>query len=168
MRKIPVQEITKRIDPIVELEQNWAVLSAGDADEMDAMTVAWGGMGNVWWKHTVTLYIRPQRATRAFMDKQGRYALTFFDDGKQAMQVLGTRSLKDDPDKIRESGLTPVQIDGVPAFAEGRYVLILKTLYRQQMTRESFLDPSFGDQNYPEDDWSWIYIAEIEAAYERN
>lgn len=58
--------------------------------------------------------------------------------------------------------------DGVPAFAEGRYILILKTLYRQQMTRESFVDPAFGAQNDPGDDWSWICIAEIEAAYERN
>lgn len=48
MKRIPDGEITRKIDPIAGLGQNWAVLSAGDEKKMDAMTIAWGGIGNVW------------------------------------------------------------------------------------------------------------------------
>lgn len=165
-KKLEISEITKRIDPIKEMEQCWALLTAEADGKVNTMTVAWGAMGNVWWKPTVIMYVRPQRYTKEFMDKAGRFTLTFFDDRKKEMTYLGSTSGRDVPNKIAKSGLHSAEIDEQPTFEEAKYVLCCKTLYRQPMKREDFIDPAFGDKNYPDNDWSEIYIAEIEAAYE--
>jgi len=165
-KKIEIGEIAKKVDPIVWMESNWGLVTAESDGKINTMTVAWGAFGNVWWKKTVILYIRPQRYTKEFIDKDERFTLTFFEGRKKEMTYLGSNSGRDIPDKIERSGLHAVDIDGQPTFEEGRYVLLLKTLYQQPMEQTCFADPAFGRENYPDKDYSEIYIAEIESAYE--
>ena len=165
-RRMEISELTKRIDPVVWMESNWGLVTAKAEGKVNAMTVAWGAFGNVWWKKTVILYIRPQRCTKELMDREGHFTLTFFAGHKKEMTYLGSNSGRDVPDKIERAGLHTAELEGQPTFEEGRYVLILKTLYRQPMEQQCFADPALGMENYPDKDYSEIYIAEIEAAYE--
>lgn len=41
------------------------------------MTASWGGIGVIWNKNVVTVYIRPQRYTREFVDASDHFTLTF-------------------------------------------------------------------------------------------
>ena len=113
-----------------------------------------------------TKYIRPQRHTKKFMDASGRFTMTFFDGHMQELGYLGSNSGADVPDKIEKAGLHVTKIDGQPTFEEGKYVLICKTIYKDAFKPECFSDAAFAEANYPDKDYSVMYIAEIEAAYE--
>ncbi|WP_295361913.1 hypothetical protein [uncultured Pseudoramibacter sp.] len=67
---------------------------------------------------------------------------------------------------MEKSGLTLTHVDGEPTYEEGQYVLVCKTLYRQAQKPENFIDPAFAEATFPDHDYSVMYVAEIEAAYE--
>lgn len=73
------------------------------------MTASWGGVGVLWNKNVATVYIRPQRYTKEFVDGNEKFTLTFFSEQyRNALTYLGRVSGKDG-DKIKESGLTPME-----------------------------------------------------------
>jgi flavin reductase (DIM6/NTAB) family NADH-FMN oxidoreductase RutF len=151
-------------------EENWYLVSAADKGVTNTLTAAWGGFGNVCNKKAVTVYIRPQRYTKKFIDASGRFTLTFFNfnDSKirKALGYLGSHSGAEEPDKIRNAGLTLTDIEGQPAFAEGKYVLICRPFFRQQLEEKNFLDTKAAEASFPDKDFSVMYIAEVEEAYE--
>lgn len=169
-RKMTLNEITKVIDPIVAMRQNdWYLVSATDnSGKTNALTAAWGGFGNVCEKRTATVYIRPQRYTKRFMDESGCFTMTYFDFAQygKALGYMGSHSGETEPDKIIHAGLTLTEIAGQPTYEEGKYVLICKTFFRQQLSPENFTDTEVRDSSFPDKDYSIMYIAEIEAAYE--
>ena len=79
---------------------------------------------------------------------------------------IGSNSGEDVPDKIEKAGLTLTHVDGKPTYEEGKYMLVCKILYRQVQKPENFMDPAFAVETFPDHDYSVMYIAEIEAAYE--
>ncbi|WP_295361911.1 hypothetical protein [uncultured Pseudoramibacter sp.] len=91
-RKMEISEIASKIDPIVGMRDQWYLVTAEKDGRVNALTATWGAFGNVWEKKTVTVYIRPQRYTKQFMDAAGRFTLTFFDGHQQEMMYLGSHS----------------------------------------------------------------------------
>jgi len=165
-KKLALNEITKIVDPIVDMRTNkWFLVSATANGETNCLTAAWGALGNVWEKKTATVYIRPQRHTKKFMDESGRFTMTYFEGHLKEMGYLGSTSGKDVADKIAKSGLHLTTINGMPTYEEGQLVLICRTLYRDSIKSENFLDKAVEKNAYPEKDYSVIYIAEIEEAY---
>ena len=79
---------------------------------------------------------------------------------------MGSHSGKDIPDKIEKAGLTLIHTEGEPTYKEGKYMLVCRTLYWQAQKPENFLDPAFAEKTFPDHDYSVMFIAEIEAAYE--
>ena len=51
---------------------NWyrhaLLLAAGDEQQSNAMTIGWGGIGTLWRKTAVTVYVAQMRYTKQFMD----------------------------------------------------------------------------------------------------
>ena len=39
-------------------DKKWALLTAGDKDKFNTMTVSWGGLGTLWSKPVATVYVR--------------------------------------------------------------------------------------------------------------
>ena len=74
-----------RIDP-KELNQNvfsmigeqWMLVTAGTAERCNTMTASWGGLGVLWGKPVATVYIRPQRYTLEFVEREDCFTLSFF------------------------------------------------------------------------------------------
>jgi flavin reductase (DIM6/NTAB) family NADH-FMN oxidoreductase RutF len=128
------------------------------------MTASWGGLGVLWGQDVAFVFIRPQRYTKEFMDKQGCFSLSFFDGYKQEMGVLGSVSGRD-RDKIAEVGMHVTMLDGVPAFEEAKLVLVLDTLYTDEIKPEKFLQADLIEQWYPKKDWHTAYVAKIRKAY---
>ena len=123
-------------------------------------------LGNVWEKKAITIYVRPQRYTKEFLDVSGRFTAMFFEGHQKELLYLGTHSGREVPDKITRSGLHLDRIDGQPAFVEGKLVLTCRILFSQQMKPEGFLDKELMEECYPDNDYSYCYVAEIESAYE--
>ena len=49
---------------VVDLLKNqWGLVTAGDKNGLNTMTVSWGAIGELWAMDMATIYIRPQRHT---------------------------------------------------------------------------------------------------------
>ena len=98
---------------------------------------------------------------KEFIDKEELFSVSFLKDGhRDALKLCGSVSGRDH-DKIKEAGLTPVFIDGVPAFEEADTILICRKMYRTSMNPADFIDKDADSKFYPEKDYHDMYIAEI-------
>ena len=78
------------LNPFTKLGQDWALVTAGDQNDFNTMTVSWGALGFIWGKPTVTIYIRPQRYTKEFLDRGDTFTLSFYPaDQKPVLGYLG-------------------------------------------------------------------------------
>jgi len=98
---------TMKINPFNMMNDEWALVSAGTPEKFNTMTVSWGVMGIMWNKPVAVIFLRPQRYTKEFVDRQDFFTLSFYPkEYKKALGLLGSKSGRDG-DKITESGLTP-------------------------------------------------------------
>lgn len=154
-----------QFNPFAKIGDEWMLVTAGQsADDCNTMTASWGGLGVIWGKDVATVYLRPQRYTKEFVDREDTFTLSFFGEGKQrkALGLLGSKSGRDVPDKIAQAGLTPVEYEGTVAFEEAEMVLVCRKLYARELPPEDFIDTSCDEEWYPEHDYHTMYIAAIE------
>lgn len=161
----------KKIDP-KQLEKNvfsmigdqWMLVTAGSQTRCNTMTASWGGLGVLWNKPVATIYIRPQRYTKQFLDENEYFTLSFFgEEYRKQLSLCGSKSGRD-IDKVAECGFTVLEGEGgAPYFDQAEVVLVCRKRFVQQM------DPA----NIPEDicrsvyadkDYHDIYIGEITEA----
>ena len=160
MKKIPVSQLA--LDPITKIGKDWMLITAGnEARGYNTMTASWGHLGHIWGYDTSVIYVRPQRYTKQFVDREEKYTLCFFPGYKKEMGYLGTKSGRDE-DKVAAVGLTPVHEDGYTYFKEADLVLVCRTLYQAPLKEEYFRDTAVMDKNYPEKDFHDLYIGHIE------
>lgn len=147
-------------NPFQMIGKDWALVTAGDETGCNTMTVSWGNMGIMWNKNIVTVFIRPQRYTKEFLDRFDNFTVSFYEESsREALKLCGSKSGRD-MDKIKAAGLTPVHENGTTYFEEARLVLECKKIYLDKIRPEGFLDPSI-QKNYPENDYHLIYMGEI-------
>ena len=147
-------------NPFTRIGTDWMLVTAGNQEKCNTMTASWGGVGVLWNKPVSFLFIRPQRYTLAFIEREAYYRLAFFGDGhRNALNFCGTKSGRE-YDKWKETGLTPA-FDLAPYPEEAEVVLICRKLYRQDMTPEAFLDEKLRGDNYPKDDYHRVFVGEI-------
>ena len=46
-----------------QFDKKWALLTAGNSEDFNTMTISWGGMGTIWNKPVATVYVRTSRLT---------------------------------------------------------------------------------------------------------
>lgn len=168
MKEIAVSELC--LEPIHSISKEWMLLTAGTENTgYNTMTCSWGHIGSIWGTGggmaTAICYVRPQRYTKKFIDRENYYTLCFFGGKcKDKLAYLGTRSGKEE-DKVAKVGFTPVFADGYTYFAEASLVLVCRKVYQAPMKEEYFVDRSILSQHYPEKDYHDMYIGQIVAAY---
>lgn len=140
--------------------KDWMLITAGDDKGFNTMTASWGGLGVLWNKSVAFTFIRKQRYTYEFTENKDLFTLCFFDeDYRNALSICGSKSGRD-IDKVKETGLTPVHIDGTTYFDEARLVLVCKKQYFQDIDPKNFLNADI-EKNYPAKDYHRMYIGEI-------
>lgn len=166
MKKIDVKELQK--NPFQMIGDEWMLITAKAEDKVNTMTASWGGVGIMWGKTVATVYIRPQRYTKEFVDNSEYFTLSFFGgEEKEAMGYLGKVSGREVPDKIEQAGLHLTEVNGYPAFEEATLVFVCKKLYAQEMKEECFLGTEEIERWYPAKDYHTMYMAEIVEAYQK-
>lgn len=159
-KEIAIEEL--KFNPFTKIGKEWLLITAGDENGHNTMTASWGGLGIMWGKNVATIYIRPQRYTKEFVDKNERLTLTFFkDEYRKALSFCGTKSGRD-YNKDKEAGLTPFYVDGTTAYEEAEMVFVCKKQYHQEMNPECFDVTENDTKWYPEKDYHTMYIVEIE------
>ena len=158
-KEISALEIAE--NPFKLIGSDWALVTCGDKTAFNTMTVSWGGAGIMWNKPVTFTFIRPQRYTYDFTEKNSFFTMSFFDEKyRAALRFCGTKSGRD-VDKVAETGLTPAFTeDGVPYFEEAKLVLVCKKLYAQQLCSENVVE-DFVYGQYSGDDYHKMYISEI-------
>ena len=121
------------INAFSQFDQKWALLTAGTKDNFNTMTISWGGMGTLWSRPVVTVYVKPIRYTYEFMEKNDYFTVSFFpEEYKGALGILGTKSGRD-CDKVALSGLTPVEVKDSMSFREAAITVVCKKIYHQDL-----------------------------------
>ena len=158
MKEINVREIKK--NAVTMISDDWMLITAGDKSGFNTMTASWGGIGELWGKDVVFIFIRPQRYTLEFVEKNDIFSLSFFDgEYKKELTFCGRNSGRD-VDKVKETNFTPVFSDNTTYFAEASNVLICKKLAVTEITPDSFIDKNV-DKNYANKDYNKVFVAEI-------
>ena len=160
MKEIAFSDL--QMNPYDKIGGEWMLCTAGGEGSYNTMTCSWGHLGCLWNLPTAVCYVRPQRYTKEFIDREEKYTLCFFPEQyKKALGYLGTKSGRDE-DKVAAAGLTPVHVDGYTYFAEASLVLVCRTLYQAPLKEEYFRDKAVLDKNYPQKDFHDLYIGHIE------
>lgn len=155
------------IDPF-DLKSDWMLVTAAKKDgKVNTMTASWGGWGIMWNKKVAFVVIRPQRYTREFIENSESFSLSFFDKSYlKTLSYLGTVSGRDE-DKIAKSGLRVTFEGNIPFFEEAKLAIIVKKLFVQKLDKESFIDKQIIQDWYPNEDFHYLYIAEIQKVYKQ-
>ena len=166
MKQIEINEFSE--NPFKLIGSDWMLITAKKGDKTNMMTASWGGVGILWNKPVATIYVRPQRYTKEFIDNEEYFSLCVLpEEYRQILNYCGTKSGRDE-DKIAETKLTIDESEKAPIFKEARLVLICKKLYAQDLTEQSFIDKSLVEKNYKAKDFHIMYIAEIEKILTNN
>lgn len=164
MKEIQVKDL--QLNPMTMISDGWLLITAGNEEAgFNTMTASWGHMGAILGTNkglpTATVYIRPSRYTKEFVDREEYFTLSFFgNEYKRQLAYLGTHSGRDE-DKVAKVGLEPTFEDNTTYFKDANLVLICRKIYRAPLVEDGFLDRSLITENYPERDFHTMYIGEI-------
>ena len=141
-------------------DKKWALLTAGNKDSFNTMTVSWGGMGTIWGKPVATVYVRTSRYTHEIMDREGYFTVSFYpEEYRKVLGVLGSKSGRD-MDKMNGSGLTAKALQESVTFEEAEITLVCRKMFMQRLEPSNITDPDaakFYAGDAPHD----MYIGEV-------
>ena len=55
------------LKPVAAFAKDWMALGVRSADAMNAMTISWGSIGELWGKPVVTVYVSKDRHSKAIL-----------------------------------------------------------------------------------------------------
>jgi flavin reductase (DIM6/NTAB) family NADH-FMN oxidoreductase RutF len=149
-----------KTDIFSQFDKKWALLTAGNKESFNTMTISWGGAGTLWGKPVVTTYVRTSRLTHDFMDREDYFTISFYpEEYKKTLAVLGSKSGRD-MDKMNASGLTAKEVNNSMTFEEAEVTLVCRKLFKQRLEPANILDAkarAFYDGDAEHD----MYIGEV-------
>ena len=148
-------------NPFSMIGDQWMLITAGSAESCNTMTASWGGVGVLWNAPVATCYVRPQRYTKQFLDREDYFTLTFFgEEYRKALSLCGTKSGRD-VDKVKECGFTvKTAACGAPYFEEAELVIVCRKRYVQDFDPAA-IPADVKEKQYPNQDYHTMYIGEI-------
>ena len=90
MKKIDVKSLQDNVFSLIG--DRWMLITAGTAERCNTMTASWGGLGVLWGAPAATIYLRPQRYTKEFVDREEYFTLAFFgEEQRKALTLCGSQ-----------------------------------------------------------------------------
>ena len=159
-----------KFNPFNLFGDEWMLVTAGNEQKCNTMTVSWGHLGCLWGHNdpTAVVYLRQSRYTKEFVDREGYFTLCVMDQSfKKQMAYLGSASGRDE-DKISKAGLTPVYADNTVWFEQAKLVLVCKKVFQSELQESGFLCQDTLDQHYAQGDFHTMYVGKIEKILARD
>ena len=145
------------------------LLAAGDKEKSNAMTIGWGGIGTLWGRTALTVYVAEKRYTKEFMDKSQYFTVMVFDvKDSKVLNYMGMKSGRDG-DKAQALGLhTAYTANGTPYYTEATMVIECKIMYAAPFDPQYFKSdaPQKMYANFPAGIHS-MYIGEVVNAWKK-
>ena len=145
------------------------LLAAGNKEKSNAMTIGWGGIGTLWGRTALTVYVAEKRYTKEFMDKAEYFTVMAFDvEQSKVLDYMGRESGRDG-DKAAALGLhTAYTENGTPYYVEANMVIECKIMYAAPF------DPQYFKSDVPKNRYSnfpaglhTMYIGEVVNAWQK-
>ena len=151
---------TLDLNPFAAIGDQWMLITAGTPEHCNTMTASWGGMGVLWGVPMATVYIRPQRYTKGFVDGNEYFTLSFFPEScRPQLNLCGTKSGRE-IDKVKECGFTVVADEyGAPWFDQAELVLVCRKRMSVPMEEERI--PADVREKQYHGDYHEMYWGEI-------
>ncbi len=154
----PIEEL--EFNPFEKIGKDWGLVSAGSKQKANTMTVSWGGLGVLWGKNVVFIFIRDSRYTKEFIDAGDFFSVSFMDKNyRDALNYCGSHSGRDE-DKVANAGLTWAYKHSIPYIDEGNFILLCQKLAAMKITDDSFISPEIKKW-YADGDMHTMYVGEI-------
>ncbi len=148
------------VAPLYVLDKEWALLTAGNSDKFNTMTISWGGLGTLWNKPVVTVYVKPIRYTYEFMEENDYFTVSFYDHKyRKDLALLGSKSGRDS-DKVALTDLTASFMDDAVTFKEAQLTILCKKIYFQDLDVKN-MDSSVIEKFYDIEEPHRMYIGEV-------
>lgn len=151
--------------PVYDIWDNRSfLLASGDFKngKFNIMTIGWGSIGCMWSKPYIAVVVRPSRYTYSFMERYNNFTVSLFPKSfEDILTYCGTHSGWD-VDKVKETGLTPIESYKVssPGFDEAELIIECEKIYFDDYKPANFLKPSIHS-HYPLKDYHRMYYGEI-------
>ena len=151
----------KNIQPFTQFDKEWALVTAGNLEKYNTMTISWGGLGTLWSRPVSTVYVKPCRYTYQFMEENEFFTVTFFsDEYKKDLGILGSKSGRDG-DKVALTNLHPIGIeDDSVGFKEASLTLFCRKIYWNDLDLNQIPD-EFKKRYYETEAPHRMYIGEV-------
>jgi len=156
------------LNPFTKIDE-WALLTVGDKQEFNMMTITGLMMGQLWIKKTLEVYIHPARYSYPIMNKSNYFTVSFFPEPRcKALEIAG-KLHGNQCDKTKETGLTPRFEQNGVYFSEADIVFICRKIYHTDV-EESLFDSKDVFNGYYHDSTIFhrIFIGEIEKVLKRS
>lgn len=155
------------MNPFTKIGKEWALVSAGNKNKCNTMTVSWGGVGVLWGKNVVYIFIRDSRYTKEFLDNGEFFSLSFLGEQyREALSYCGKESGRNG-DKFAGSGLTAAFRHDIPFPDEANLVFLCRKMAAVPITEDTFVDDEIMSKWYGDHDMHTMYVGEIVEAVAR-
>jgi len=147
------------------IANQWMLIAAGNQINHNCMTASWGGVGYLWNKNVVYIFIRLQRYTYNFVNNNLEFSINFFDEKyRDILKTCGAKS-GTEINKMKLE-ITPLFSENCVYYKEAKLSIICKKIYFQDINPDNFTDNSII-KNYPQNDFHRMFIGEIISIIEK-
>ena len=152
------------MNPFKVINKDWMLITAGDENKCNSMTVSWGGIGIYMGKPITNIYIRQERYTKEFFEKNEYFTVCSFpEENRDALKYMGNNSGRDG-DKYKATGLKPKKIDKTWAIEQASIIYVCKKLSFSDVPVKNICEfqekKDFFEQSNPKD-FDTMYMGEI-------
>lgn len=167
MKEVEVKDFN--IESFKLFAKDFSLLGVKKNDSYNEMTISWGYIGSIWGhgsgKLSCIVLVRPQRYTFEFIENNNYFSLSFFDEEyKKDLLYLGSHSGRNE-DKLAKTNIHLKDNILAPRYKEAKLTFICRTMYKDKIKEENFIDLDTLKDVYPLKDFHTLYIAEIEKIY---
>ena len=158
-KTFPIEKM--ELSPFEAIGRQWMAVTTEKDGKANAMTASWGGVGVLWGKNVVYIFVIDTRYTKEFIDNGETFSLTFLDESnKGALKYLGAVSGRDE-NKIENARMHLDYCKGTPYIDEGNLVFICRKLSATKITPDQFIDSSIESSWYADGNLHTMYVGEI-------
>jgi flavin reductase (DIM6/NTAB) family NADH-FMN oxidoreductase RutF len=159
-KEIKLAEIN--LNPFTKIAE-WALLTVGDRQNYNMMTITGLMMGQFWFKKTLQVYVHPSRYSYPIINQSGHFTVSFFPKPRSKPLEIAGRLHGNQCDKTKETGLTPQFDQNGVYFSEAETVFICRKIYHTDVEKSLFDSANVFAGYYHESTvFHRIFIGEIE------
>ncbi len=154
-------------NPMEKISKEWFAITTEVDGKANAMTASWGGVGCLWGKNVVFVFIRKSRYTKELLDKSDNFSCCFLDpadkSARTTLKILGSVSGRNE-DKMAECRLDINHDMDIPFLDQSTLAIICKKMAAVPVGPDTFEDPEILDKWYADankDDYHTMYVGEI-------